>query len=203
MAAGTTTGSGQRERFWRMAPAALAAVVLLLPLVAMQFTSEVAWDEADFAVAGAMLFAACGTYESAARVTRSVAYRIAAGIAVLTVVILAWLNLAVGIIGSEDNPANLMFGGVLAVGIVGAFIARMQPHGMARALAATALAQATVGVVALIAGFGPVGANGPWPLVVLTGVFAALWLASAWLFRKAALEKTSSGAAPEVGSARP
>ena len=54
---------------------------------------------------------------------------------------LVWINLAVGIIGSEDNPANLMYGGVLAVGVAGAVAARFRPGGMARALAATALAQ--------------------------------------------------------------
>ena len=47
-----------------------------------------------------------------------------------------------------------MYGGVLAVGIVGAIIARFQPDGMARALVATALAQMVVAVIALIAGWG-------------------------------------------------
>jgi hypothetical protein len=51
------------------------------------------------------------------------------------------MNLAVGVIGTEDDPANLMYVGVLAVGIIGAIIARFRPHGMARTLFATALAQ--------------------------------------------------------------
>ena len=80
--------------------------------------------------------------------------------------------------------------------IIGAVIARFQPHGMARALVATALAQALVAVIALIAGLGSTGANWPRVIVVLTGFFAALWLGSAWLFRKAAREQTSAGAAP-------
>jgi hypothetical protein len=106
------------------------------------------------------------------------------------------MNLAVGIIGSEDNPANLMYGGVLAVAIVGAVVARFQPHGMARALVATALAQALAGAIALMAGWGSTGANWPQVIVILTLFFAALWLGSAWLFRKAAGEQTSAGAAP-------
>jgi hypothetical protein len=32
--------------------------------------------------------------------------------------------------GSEDNPANLMYGGVLTVGIFGALLARFQPEGI-------------------------------------------------------------------------
>jgi lambda repressor-like predicted transcriptional regulator len=73
---------------------------------------------------------------------------------------------------------------VLAVGIVGAVIARFRPAGMARALVATALAQALVAVVALIAqaGLAP---------VVLTTAFAAPWLASAWLFGRAAQQQAS------------
>ena len=135
-----------------------------------------------------MLAAACGTCELAARMTGNSAYRAAVGLAVAAAFILVWMNLAVGIIGTEDNPANLMFGGVPAVGIVGAVIARLQPHGMARALVATALAQALVAVIALAAGLGYT--------LVLTAFFVALWLTSARLFRKAAQEQTSRGAAP-------
>jgi hypothetical protein len=196
MAANTENGGGRRGRFWRIAPWVTAALILLLPLVAMQFTDEVVWDEADFAVIGAMLFGACGACELTARKTGNVAYRAAVGVAVVAAFILVWISLAVGIIGSEGNPANLMYGGVLAVGIVGALIVRLQPHGMARALAATALAQALVGVIALIAGLGSTGANWPEAIVFLTGFFAALWLVSAWLFRKAAREQTSTGATP-------
>ncbi len=174
----------------------IAALILLLPLVAMQFTDEVVWDETDFVVMGAMLFGACGAYELAARMTGNIAYRAAVGVAVVAAFILVWMNLAVGIIGSEDNPANLMYGGVLAVGILGALIVRFQPNGMARALAATALAQALVGVIALLAGWGSTGANWPGAIVFLTGFFAVLWLVSAWLFRKAAREQTPSAAAP-------
>jgi hypothetical protein len=153
-----------------------AALLLLLPLVAMQFTDEMAWDLADFALLGVMLVVACGTFELAARMTGNNAYRAAVGVALAAAFILVWMNLAVGIIGTEENPANLMYGGVLAVGIIGAVIARFRPHGMARALVATALAQALVAVIAPGAGL---------DTFVLTGLFVGLWLLSAWLFRKA------------------
>jgi hypothetical protein len=83
----------------------------------MRFTNEVNWDETDFMVFGAMLAAACGTCELAARMTGNNAYQAAVGVALAAAFILVWMNLAVGIIGIEDNPTNLMFGGVPAVGI--------------------------------------------------------------------------------------
>jgi hypothetical protein len=174
-----------------------AAFLLLLPLAAMQFTGEVNWDETDFVVFGAMLAVACGTYELAARMTGNRAYRAAVGVAVAAAFILVWVNLAVGIIGSEDNPANLMFGGVLAVGIIGAAIARFKPGGMARALVATALAQALVAVIALIAGMQHAGDSRASETFGISAIFVALWLTSAWLFRKAAREQTpAAGVAP-------
>jgi hypothetical protein len=148
--------------------------MLLLPLFAMQVTDEMNWGVADFALLGAMLAGAGTTFELAVRVTGNPAYRAAVVVALGAAFILVWMNLAVGVIGGEDNPANLLYGGVLAVGLIGALIARFQPHGMARALVATALAQA---LVAVIAGVGHT--------FILTGFFVALWLISAWLFRSA------------------
>jgi len=150
----------------------------------MQFTDEVNWDVADFAVFAALLVGAGVTYELAARMTGDTAYRSAVGVALAAAFILVWVNGAVGIIGSEDNDANLMYGGVLAIGIIGALIARFEPHGMARALFATALAQALVAVIALIAGLGS-QENGPLEIVALNGFFFALFAGSALLFQKA------------------
>ena len=95
------------------------AFILLLPLLAMQFTDEVVWDLADFAVAGVLLFGAGLTYELIARKAGHIAYRAAVGVAVAAALLLVWMNLAVGIMGNEGNPANLMYTGVLAVGIIG------------------------------------------------------------------------------------
>ena len=61
-----------------------AAALLALPLVAMRFTREVAWTASDFAVMGAMLFAACGAWELATRASGSLAYRAGAGIATIS-----------------------------------------------------------------------------------------------------------------------
>lgn len=158
--------------------ALVTACLLLVPLLAMQFTDEVVWDLADFVVAGVLLFGAGLTYELVARKGGTTAYRAAIGIAVGTGLILIWMNLAVGLIGNEENPANLMYVGVLAVGLFGAIIARFQPGGMARALFATAGAQMLVGVIALIAGLGFT--------LILNGFFAALWIGSAALFQHAA-----------------
>ena len=187
MEEGARNGGGRRGNRLRIAVWSTAAFLWLLPLVAMQFSDGVTWDVPDFIVFGAMLAAACGTYELATRMTGSRSYRAAVGVAVAAAFILVWMNLAVGLIGDEGNPANLMFGGVLAVGIIGALIARFQPHGMAGALVATALAQALVGVIAL--------AMGSVAAFVLTAFFAAFWLTSASLFRKAARELVPAGAA--------
>ena len=168
----------QNKNIGRIALA--TAFMLLLPLLAMQFTDEVVWDLADFVVAGVLLFGAGLTYELVARRARkagNTAYRAAVGAAVATALILVWMNLAVGIIGNEENPANLMYGGVLAVGIIGALIARFHSQGMARALFATALAQMLVAAIAQIAGLGFT--------FILNGFFAALWVGSALLFRRA------------------
>lgn len=131
------------------------------------------------------------------KTTSNTAYKSAIGLALAAAFLLLWVNGAVGIIGSENDRFNLMYHGVLAVGILGALIARFQPHSMARVLFAMALAQTLIAVIALIAGkhHSPVSSVGE--ILGLNGFFVALFLGSAWLFRRAvAHERTPAGAGP-------
>ena len=192
---GNTENDGGRRGGWRKAVWGTAAFLWLLPLAAMQFTTEV--NLVETAAYGVILLAAAGTYELALALrTRNNTYRIAVGVALAAAFLLGWVNGAVGIIGNEGQPANLMYSGVIAVGIIGAFIARFQPRGMARALFATALAQMLVPVIALIiwqsqsswGGAGMLGVFG------LNAFFAALFVGSALFFRRAANVRPELGA---------
>jgi phosphotransferase system glucose/maltose/N-acetylglucosamine-specific IIC component len=98
------------------------------------------WDIFDFAVFGAMLLGVGVVYALAKRRASNTTYRFAIGVALAAAFLLVWVNGAVGIIGNENNDANMMFFGVLLVGVVGAIIARLRPKGMARAMYATAFA---------------------------------------------------------------
>ena len=124
------------------------------------------------------------------------AYRFAAGVALAAALLLVWLSLGVGIIGADGDPANTMYFGVVGVGIIGAIVARFRPHGMARALFATALAQALVAVIALIFGLG-LPWSPPVEILFLNGFFVALFVGSALLFRHAGRGRTPAGAGPE------
>ena len=111
------------------------------------------------------------------------AYRFAVGLALTAAFVIVWMNAAAGLIGIEDDdPANLLYVGVLAIGFIGALLARLQPRGLSRALFATALAQAVVGVIA----FKLPNTAGPVQIVILHGVLVALFAGAALLFRYAA-----------------
>ena len=168
-----------------------AACLLLLPAVAMRLGAPgVAWTASDFMVMGALLAVACGLYELATRLSGDRAYRVGFGLAVLTGFLTVWVNLAVGMFGSEGNALNLMFGGVLLVAAIGALLAGFRPPGMARAMFATAAAQLLAAGAGLAVGLatGTNQQHGPKPALeaLLTACFALPWLASGQLFRAAA-----------------
>ena len=177
---------GQRVNPWRIAAWSVPVIILVLPLVAMQFTDEVAWTLFDFVFAGVLLFGIGFIFELVVRRMDNLAYRAGAGLALAAALLIVWITGAVGIIGNEDHPANLLYFGVLAVGMIGALIARFQADGMARAMFATAFVHALVGVIALAAGWGTTGPIWPLDILGLTGFFVAMFAGSALLFRKAA-----------------
>ena len=144
------------------------------------------WDLLDYLIFGGMISLVAIVVLLAWRRARNPAYRGAAVVALLGAFLLVWVNGAVGIIGNEDNDANLLFFGVLAVATLGSLIARFRAGGMAIALYATALAQVLVAGLAIVM---DLGASGPiWPrdTLAMTAVFSVFWLVSAWLFGRAA-----------------
>ena len=144
------------------------------------------WTAADFAVAGALVLGTGLLYQLAARTAGNPTYRAAVGVALAAAFILVWLVGAVGIIGEEGDRADLMYGAVLAVGVIGVLVSRFQPQGMARTVLAMALAQASVAVIALAAGKHQDPTSSVFEILALNGFFVALFIGSAWLFRRAA-----------------
>ena len=73
------------------------ALLLMVPLVAMQFTREVAWGVGDF-LAAALLIAGTGmAYVLSARRLTTRRARLIAGAALAAALLVVWAELAVGI----------------------------------------------------------------------------------------------------------
>ncbi len=117
----------------------------------------------------------------------NVAYRAGVGTAAVTGFLLVWVTLAVGIIGPETHPANVLYGGVLAIAALGAGASRFRPHGLSYTMFATAFAQLMVPVVAWLVWRpildDPPGMGG---VFLLNAVFALLFAASGMMFRRVA-----------------
>ena len=183
------------DRVLRTAAWGGAALLFLAPVVAEQVWAEMAWSAGDFVFWAVMLLVATGGFELAMRASSNWPYRFGAAISIGAAFLLVWVNLAVGIIGSEDNAANAMYLAVLGVGIGGALGADFKPRGLARTTTAMAVAMALAGGIALLRGWGA-GTEPYWSGAVAgsTVFWGAAWLVSAWLFRRAARELTPAAA---------
>jgi hypothetical protein len=117
-------------------------------------------------------------------------YRLAIGIALATVLFLIWAIGALGIIGEGGRP-DRMYVAVLAVAAIGTVLARLRPRGMALTLLATAVAQMLVAVIALVAGLQHTEGASVIEILGLNGMYAALFVLSAWLFRRAAEQQSA------------
>ena len=179
MAAQLQPGNTRKGNPWRLAVWGTAAGLLMIPAIAMQLGAEgVHWTAFDFVVMGTLLGSCCAAYELATRMSGNTLYRLGFAVAIALGFLLVWINLAVGIIGDEDNLANAVFAGVLLVGAIGALLGQLRAAGMARAMVATGIAQLLAGGYALALGSMEGG--------MLSAAFAVMWFTSAALFLKAA-----------------
>lgn len=153
-----------------------AILAWCVPLAAKVLV-DLPWTPFDFMVWAGMLLVGAGVCEIGLRLSGALAYRAGVVVAAGTAFLITWSNLAVGIIGDENNPLNQIFFGVIAIALIGAFVARFRAKGMALAMLATAVAQFGTGFIALAH---------EHVVFAIVGVFAMGWLLSAWLFREAA-----------------
>ena len=108
-------------------------------------------------------------------------YEAGVGLALVAGFALGWSNMVH--VADSGNPANLWYYSVLAVGGVGACLARLEARGLARTLFAMAATLALIAVM-LPSGALPYLARN---MAIGHGVFVALFTASGLLFRHASL----------------
>src|SRR4051812_20723011 len=98
-----------RSIYW---VALVTAAILSIPLLAMLFTNEVNWNVLDFIIMGILIFCTGFSYVLLTRYSPNIIQRAAVALAIGSTFLLIWVNLAVGLIGSGPNAANLMYIGI-------------------------------------------------------------------------------------------
>lgn len=76
----------------------IATFILIIPLIAMQFTNEVNWEITDFIIAGILLFGAGFLIEIV--LTKSKKYKTLLFVTIIVLLLLIWIEMAVGLFGS-------------------------------------------------------------------------------------------------------
>lgn len=110
-------------------------------------------------------------------------YKSAIVLSIFGVFLLIWMSLGIGIIGEDGNPKNIVYAGVVLIGIIGTILSRKKPMGMALTLFTMALAQSVIAIIAIL-----LKAGMPWSppaeLLGLNGIFIVLFTTAGLLFRR-------------------
>lgn len=165
---------------------AFPALVLCIPLVAMQFTAAVQWTLADFMVAGGLLYGSLFGFRWMTSQRPSRLFSIGAALGIVSALIMVWATLAVGIIGNEAEPINQLYLCLAAGLVVFGAISRFGALALSRLMWSAALIQALIPAGAyLFAGLGLSTAQ--WAFTaVFSGCLAALFAVSGAVFRRSA-----------------
>ena len=162
--------------------AALVALgLLMVPLVASQVVDGWNWPAGTFVFAYVLFFGTALAYSLIARTMGAWAYKAGVGLALVTGFAMGWSNMVHT--SESENPVNLLYFGVLAVGGVGAWLTRLEARGLARSLFAMAVVLAVLAVI--LSSAAPLGLERR--VAIGHGIFVVLFAASGLLFRHASL----------------
>jgi hypothetical protein len=161
--------------------ALVSLALLMVPLVASQVVEGWHWNAGGFVFVYVLFFATGMAYALIARKMGAWSYKAGVGVALVAGFALGWSNMVQ--VADSGHPENLVYYSVLAVGIVGACLARLKARGLAGTLFAMAA------TLALIAVMLPSGAPPDMARRMAIGhsVYVVLFVASGLLFRHASL----------------
>lgn len=166
----------------RVALWALAA--LMVPIVASRLVPGWNWPAGAFVFVYVLFFGTGMAYALIARRMSAWAYKAAVGVALAAGFVLGWSTMVH--MSETENPVNLVYFGVLAVGAIGAGVARLKARGMARAAYAMAAALAVAYVITQVL-VADTPAGPVWNIGVIHGGFVLLFVGVGLLFRHASL----------------
>lgn len=179
----STLMSDRTTRNLRIGGWATAGLLLTVPAIAMQFPdSGVHWTVSDFVFAAVIFGLIGGLFELAARASRNIAYRAAVVVAVACGFLQLWITVAVGIIGSEDDPANWTYIAMVIAALSAAIVAG-SARNLAWAMRFMAVLQLAFLALHLIEGHFT---------AVIDLFFTALWVLSSRLFARAAAQANAA-----------
>ena len=149
------------------------AVLLSLPAI-FRFP----WTASDFVIMGLLLGSVGLAIEFLVRRSGNAFARLGSVIAVIAAFLTIWVNMAVGMIGSEDNPYNLLFLLVLVFVLLAGIAVRLRANAMVWILGIAALLQLALALGGMEVD--PLGSR-------FSSAFALPWLFAAALFRGAGI----------------
>lgn len=154
----------------------------------------------EFALLGLFMFGLFATFRFLVRrASGNRFFKYGMALTLLAAFLLFWVNGAVGIIGSENNDANMLYLGVVLIVFGGIVLVRFTALKMKRVALAAACAMVMIAVVALATGLGVSGPIWPWDVVWITAFFSGMWFLASWFFNKAE-QSPSREISPEADS---
>jgi len=178
-----------RSIFW---VAVITLLILSVPLVAMRFTDEVNWSLTDFIIMGSLIFSTGLSYVMLTRSSSNTISRIAFAMAIASTFLIVWVNLAVGLIGSGPNAANLMYAGIVAIVIIGTFISRLTTKGMEWVMFTATIALVLFAAIQLLTKMNEYPGSSVTEIIAVNGFFAILFGISGLLFRYVTMKQLST-----------
>ena len=161
--------------------------LLMVPLIASRVVEGWNWGPGAFVFTYVLFFGTGMAYALISRTMSAWAYKAAVGLALVAGFVLGWATMVH--MSETENPLNLVYFGVLAVGAVGAALARLEARRMAWALYAMAAALAGAWVVTQVV-FQDTPAGPVWNIGVMHGGFVLLFAGAGLLFRHASLQRS-------------
>ena len=159
--------------------------ILLIPFISQKLNEDVQWSLMDFVFVGILLSSIAICYEWIRYKQPSKYYRFAIWTILITILMVVWINGAVGIVGHEGQSINLLYYISPLLGIIGSLIFNFKASAMSRIFFTVSVVQLLVPMIGWIIWPPSVISWSPGMLqvVLFNTILSILYAMGAWLFK--------------------